>query len=425
VMDAIQRLRAKAEANNKLKSTEQQTVTVTQDHGRRVIAIAPTNPDTMYVPYYDPSVVYGGWPYPDYPPYYFPWPGYIGAGIIATGIAFGIGYALGNWGGYWGGGVNWNNNNITINRPGGGNLGGNWNRGAHVEHRLGGRGGRQQGLNFRGRGGQQVLRPGGGRGGLAERNRVSTRPSHGNRGGRLNAGARPSHRAAVRPGGGRASLGGRGGIHRGGGGGLHGLRGGGRGGGALRAGGGHHGGGGHRGGGRGRRSDITLKHDIIFLGRLNNGLGVYRFSYNGSDKVYVGVLAQEVQQVMPQAVERGPDGYLRVYYEKLGLKFESYDRWVGSGARIPPAVQIQHWYERPAASTAHRAPPRGGNRVEPARPLHQRQERQRPIRGCEGSAQLARPSRRSMRCRGNREGDTCKQCPSIRRSRSFPTAQVS
>ena len=97
----------------------------------------------------------------------------------------------------------------------------------------------------------------------------------------------------------------------------------------MRAAGGFRGGGG-RGGGR--RSDARLKHDIVLLGRLDNGLGLYRFSYNGSSKAYVGVLAQEVQRVMPQAVTRGTDGYLRVFYEKLGLKFETYDHWVKSGA---------------------------------------------------------------------------------------------
>ena len=98
----------------------------------------------------------------------------------------------------------------------------------------------------------------------------------------------------------------------------------------MRAAGGFRGGGGGRGGGR--RSDVRLKHDIVLLGRLDNGLGLYRFSYNGSRKVYVGVLAQEVQQVMPQAVARGTDGYLRVFYEKLGLKFETYEHWIKSGA---------------------------------------------------------------------------------------------
>src|SRR5215469_10752398 len=95
VMDAIQRLRAKAEANDKLTTTKQQKVTVNQVQGKQVIAIEPTDPDTMYVPYYDPSVVYGPWPYPAYPPYYWPPPPYIGYGLLATGLAFGAGWALG------------------------------------------------------------------------------------------------------------------------------------------------------------------------------------------------------------------------------------------------------------------------------------------------------------------------------------------
>ena len=80
VMDAIQRLRTKAQANNKLQSNKQQTVSVSQQQGRQVISIAPTDPDTVYVPYYDPGVVYGDWPYPEYPAYYWPAPYYIGAG---------------------------------------------------------------------------------------------------------------------------------------------------------------------------------------------------------------------------------------------------------------------------------------------------------------------------------------------------------
>ena len=95
-------------------------------------------------------------------------------------------------------------------------------------------------------------------------------------------------------------------------------------------------------GGGGRRSDVNAKHDIALIGRLDNGLGFYRYSYNGSDKAYVGVMAQEVQTVMPDAVVRGRDGYLRVYYEKLGLKFETYDHWVASGARIPSAAGMRH-----------------------------------------------------------------------------------
>ena len=106
----------------------------------------------------------------------------------------------------------------------------------------------------------------------------------------------------------------------------------------MRAAGGFRGGGG-RGGGR--RSDVRLKHDIVLLGRLDNGLGLYRFGYNGSSTIYVGVLAQEVQRVMPQAVARGRDGYLIVHYERLGLKFESYDQWIKSGAQLPIVARIQ------------------------------------------------------------------------------------
>ena len=130
---------------------------------------------------------------------------------------------------------------------------------------------------------------------------------------------------------GRASMGGGGG--RGGGGGARAGGGGGRGGG---------GGGGRGGGGGGRRSDIALKHDIVLLGHLNNSLGFYRFSYNGSDKAYVGVMAQEVQTIRPDAVVRGRDGYLRVYYDKLGVKFETFDRWIASGARIPSTASGSH-----------------------------------------------------------------------------------
>ena len=109
------------------------------------------------------------------------------------------------------------------------------------------------------------------------------------------------------------------------------------GGGGFRGGGG--GGGFRGGGGGGRRSDIRLKHDIVLLGHLSNGLGYYRFSYNGSDRAYVGVMAQEVEPVMPRAVVHDRDGSLRVLYDKLGLKFQTYDEWIRQGARIPAAVR--------------------------------------------------------------------------------------
>jgi hypothetical protein len=46
-------------------------------------------------------------------------------------------------------------------------------------------------------------------------------------------------------------------------------------------------------------------------------------------------MAQEVQAVMPEAVVRGADGYLRVFYDKLGLTFQTYGEWIASGARLP------------------------------------------------------------------------------------------
>ena len=377
LMDAVQRLRAKAQANKKLSSTKEQKVTVSQQQNKQYIAIEPTNPETVYVPYYEPSVVYGTWPYPAYPPYYFPAPPYVAHPILATGIAFGAGYALGRWGaagGYWGGGntINWNNNNININRgnrvnPLGG--GGNWQHNpAHrqgvrynnpgVQQKFGNnnlRNGAQGRMDFRGRGGDQVLRPGGGAGaatrpggggGAATRpgggaNRPATRPSGGgNRpaarpaggAGRGNAmGNIQSGRSAnLQSQRGRSSMGSRGGggasARSGGGGGRGGGGGGGRGG----------------GGGGGRRSDIRLKHDITLLGRLDDGLGFYRFAYNGSDKAYVGVMAQEVQMIEPEAVLVGRDGYFRVLYSKLGFKMQTYDQWIASGARIPSATHIRH-----------------------------------------------------------------------------------
>jgi len=78
----------------------------------------------------------------------------------------------------------------------------------------------------------------------------------------------------------------------------------------------------------------VLKHDVSLLGHLDNGLGYYRFSYLGSDKSYVGVIAQEVQAVMPGMVTRGDDGYLRVDYPRLGIKF-LYRDWLAGGAQIP------------------------------------------------------------------------------------------
>ncbi len=74
-------------------------------------------------------------------------------------------------------------------------------------------------------------------------------------------------------------------------------------------------------------SDVRLKHDIVLLKRLDNGIGLYRFRYNWSDRLYVGVMAQEVEAIRPDAVTRGADGYLRVTYGRLGLRFMTWSEW--------------------------------------------------------------------------------------------------
>jgi hypothetical protein len=139
-------------------------------------------------------------------------------------------------------------------------------------------------------------------------------------------------------GGANAAFANRGAMSRGsmgGGGRGGGFGGGGRGGGGFGGGRGGGGGGARRGGGGGRRSDMRLKHDILLLGRLDDGLGYYRFVYNGGHTTFVGVMAQEVQTVAPEAVTRGADGYMRVSYDLLGLPFETYEQWVATGAHLP------------------------------------------------------------------------------------------
>src|SRR5436305_1868718 len=177
VMDAIQRLRTKAYDKNKLVTTKQQKVSVKSENSKQVIVIEPAVPDTMYVPYYEPATVYGAWPYAEYPPYYFGYPSYIGAGVVAAGLAFGTAWAIGRWGNYWGGGCNWGNRNVYINHRTT-NVANGWqhnaaHRGgvrynnANVQQRFGNnnlKAGASNRMDFRGRDGQQVLRPGQGAG---------------------------------------------------------------------------------------------------------------------------------------------------------------------------------------------------------------------------------------------------------------------
>jgi len=106
VMDAIQRMRAKAQGTGNLKTTAQQEVeTQTVEGGKQVIVIQPADPEVVYVPQYSPTVVYGP---PVYPyPYVYP-PGY---GLLAFGTGIALGAA---WGSNWGN-CNWGGGDITIN----------------------------------------------------------------------------------------------------------------------------------------------------------------------------------------------------------------------------------------------------------------------------------------------------------------------
>jgi len=247
VLDTIQSLRAKAQASGNLKTTKEQTVVVEE----KIIKIEPADPQVIYVPTYNPTVVYGAWPYPAYPPYsYYP-PGYVYATPFAFAAGVGLGMAWGYaWGSCnWGGGnvhYNYNqniniNNNINRNRYGQGGQG-NWQHNA--EHRKGVsyrdqgtaqkfnrastndavksreqfRGRAEQGRQDLGRGGAGDRGGPGGQGGLGDRGGAGDRGGLGGQGGA----------------GGRGGAGGQGGVgDRGGAGGASQLGGGGSRGGAF------------------------------------------------------------------------------------------------------------------------------------------------------------------------------------------------
>lgn len=132
-MSAIQALRAKAKKTGALQSNSQQTVTSQGSGSSETIVIQPANPQVVYVPSYNPTVVYGAWPYPAYPPVaYYP-PGYVaGTALLSFGVGMAVGAAL--WGGcHWGGGygggsLTINNNNFNnFNRNTNSNWSGNKN----------------------------------------------------------------------------------------------------------------------------------------------------------------------------------------------------------------------------------------------------------------------------------------------------------
>jgi hypothetical protein len=106
VLDTIQSLRAKAQASGNLKTTNEQTVIVEE----KIIKIEPASPQVIYVPTYNPTVVYGAWPYPAYPPYYYYPPGYVASSMMW----FGAGVAMGAAWGYAWGNCNWGGGDVDI-----------------------------------------------------------------------------------------------------------------------------------------------------------------------------------------------------------------------------------------------------------------------------------------------------------------------
>lgn len=162
VMGAIQRLRAQAQQAGTLKTTEQQVVRTTTPSAsgggapQPVIIIEPANPQVVYVPVYNPTQMFGTWPYST-PPVYLPPPtGYAIGSALVTGMAFAAGVAvvgsLWGWarpswgwgyGGGWGGGINVNSNrynNITVNNANRGTINnGRWQAPPRAPGRLPGR----------------------------------------------------------------------------------------------------------------------------------------------------------------------------------------------------------------------------------------------------------------------------------------------
>src|SRR6267143_6119814 len=220
VMDAVQRLRAKAQGTGNLKTSAQSVVkTETVSSGKQVIEIQQANPDVVYVPSYDPTVVYGPAPV-EYPYYPYTYPGYVPGTALAWGAGIALGAAAwGAWGGHWGncdwnhGDVNINNNNNfnkNVNRNVNRGQAGQGNKWQHnAQHRGNAPYGNRQTANKYGgqgaRGAGGVGRPGGagGAGGAGGVGRPGGAGGAGKPGGAGGAGA------GARPGGGGAGAGSR------------------------------------------------------------------------------------------------------------------------------------------------------------------------------------------------------------------------
>ena len=122
VMDSVQRLRRQAMEAGSLKTTPEQQVIVEKE----TIVIQAASPQVVYVPTYNPTVVYGTWAYPSYPPaYYYP-PGYAAGTAL---LSFGAGMAVGAAWGYAWGHCNWNGGDVDVDVNRNTNINNNINRG--------------------------------------------------------------------------------------------------------------------------------------------------------------------------------------------------------------------------------------------------------------------------------------------------------
>jgi hypothetical protein len=108
VMDTVQLLRKKAVEAGNLKSSKEQEVKTEGD----IIIVQPADPQVVYVPTYNPMVIYGPWPYPAYPPYpVYVYPPPHAAFTFTMGIAIGAAWH----GGYYHN--NWHGGTVIVNPP--------------------------------------------------------------------------------------------------------------------------------------------------------------------------------------------------------------------------------------------------------------------------------------------------------------------
>ncbi len=119
VMDAVQRMRAKAAQAGKLQSTPQLNVTQTTANGAPIYEIEPVNPDVIYVPVYDPVWIWGPAAWYPYPHWWWPPRSFVGAGFyFGFGPAINVGFFFGGgwhgWGG-WGWHPGWGNRTVVVN----------------------------------------------------------------------------------------------------------------------------------------------------------------------------------------------------------------------------------------------------------------------------------------------------------------------